>query len=223
MSTIQSICNRARDSYPNLTEANALIYLNEKLAEIFPSYGLRQKSTTINLTAGTQDYDLPAGCGRIHSAELWTSASSYVTLTPTSADHKDAFEDDWRGDASRGNPDQYMVLSVPSGNNTKMVLRLRPIPSVTTSAGYPVVILYWTERQDLTVMENTPPEIGNPSFLIDWICYQHTCRREPAKSEKHLADFERGLARWTAQQNNFVKGDQGIQIAFPGIASVRVE
>ena len=137
MRTIQFLINRLRSYKPLETfdEATILAFLEEEHRYLCSKYPILIQTTTINLVAGQQEYDLPSGTQMINSAVYALAADQSYALKGVG--YNATFNHDpWVNQRPNDHPREFYVRNGQIG--------VLPRPVSATDDGFPVVI---TESQ----------------------------------------------------------------------------
>ena len=148
-------------------------------------------TTTISLTAGTQEYQLADGIAKVWDASYFTSSSQWNPIRPTNVDS--LFEDigpNWQLQ-SAGQPWGFYERGGMIG--------FVPAPAVSTVGGYPSVTLYYTPATNLGLDDTLPTNI---SSVYPWVYRMSELmalggngpfEEKQARRDKYAALFENAM------------------------------
>ena len=152
----------------------------------------------ITLTAGDDSYALASNDLRIWAATYFQDANDTGTpLYATSVDTLDADYPLWRSQEN-GQPAFYWSLG--------QEVQFYPKPDTTTSAGYPNVTLYVSQRQTLVGTTDLPLVVRNYMAWVRYICWRFASEyaieraaKEWDNYQKELSDLQRLVDGMTAR------------------------
>lgn len=102
---------------------------------------IRSSSVDISLVAGTRQYTLGNALLRVERVEYWSNSSTCYPLHSVKRGDINLTGEDWIN--LEGTPARYMLESVvDTGNLAKPVLVLAESPTISTSGGYPKLVVY---------------------------------------------------------------------------------
>lgn len=151
----------ARLVYPDLSPTDAVKYLNIIRGEVLRRLKLYATTSTISLTAGTQEYALSAGIDRVEAVEYRRSAtqSDFMPVLPVSLDYLEQQETRFRA-YTNGEPRRFYL----SEGTTGPLIGFVPAPLTSTSSGYPIITLYEQAFTTLIVSDTFYDDL--PSCLV---------------------------------------------------------
>ena len=159
---VSDIVSDVQNHFPEATSAQIVAILNKIHARLCQQFRLVVGRETLSaFVAGTGEYSLPANVAEIYQATWYDSSSSFMVLQPTTVQTLDTRQQGWRSMPS-GYPLQYYVDGVLSVGGTQGTLGLYPAPSVSTSGGYPSLVLDVAYYQTLSSGSTMPPQV--PSY-----------------------------------------------------------
>ena len=189
--TVQSIVDQARLRFKDLTEAQAVIYLNEVYRDVIFDSRILVVQENVSITAGTREYVLSEKIVRCWSAMYVTSANnnSALNLIPVSSRELDANNPTWRYNVNGDPTDVYISVN----SSGQKVLGLYPTPATSTSGTYPRIELMVSKEasSDLTISDSLPEVIRDRSPWVWGICAKHSQLRYPEQFEQNNATYLR--------------------------------
>lgn len=164
--TKDTIVAKFRRQFPECSEGDGALLFDEAYKFLLRRLGMRRTYVEINLTAGTPDYDLNDTVLTVEDVwyltDVTANAQVGVQLEATRFDALISQEPGWRYPETKGVPSRYAVQSRPDEVfNSKSVIRLDPVPSVTTSSGVPVLRVFGTKHN--------PMPAGDDQIGEDWL------------------------------------------------------
>lgn len=156
-----------RESYPDCSTTLALSYLNQIMRNLCRTIPLYRTSAQISLTAATQEYSLSDTVGQIQQVIYESSTTGRRVLKHHPLDYLNQDDEVWRY-RSDGEPNSYYVTetaaSAPSG---ALKIGFDPTPITTTSGGYPIVTIYYSELPaDFVGADSSPQGLERPNVLV---------------------------------------------------------
>jgi len=221
-STVTQLLAKFARHYPECGSTRASQIFDDAHREINIRLRLRETVVSVNLTDGTQEYDLAATYQLIHSVFFFESASSYWPLEATSIDHLDVLDPYWRGrteSTDEGDPTKYYIRNTTDSDTSKQVIGFLPIPDTTTSAGYPIVKVYAHQEGTLTTSETLPASLLSDQIYVykmaEIFSAEHDFKKVAYWSDLYEKEFQRNLIHiknrqerldtsWTAASNGFM-------------------
>ncbi len=172
-STATQVIAKFRRTYPNCSATDAAELLTDVIKEMYSRLPIRNTSVNLNVTDGTQQYDLNAEFTKVHQVIYKPNANeeNWVRLEATNTDKLDLTEPRWRADLAEGTPTHYYITSAVSSDSAKNQIGFLPIPDTTTSAGYPIVTIFGTVNAALTSSETMPDNLLNDNVIVFGMCY----------------------------------------------------
>lgn len=198
--TAQNIINLARNTFPDMTTAKGVFYMNNIQKRLVHELGIRLTSKTISLTSGTREYTLGGTVATIEAVNYSTSATAWVNLTPTSTSELDIKQAGWEVDPATGTPYSFYIRPVLSGTTTDAFkIGFYPTPDTTTATGYPIVRIDYADNQDFTVAgvasETIPESVMEPLVYVQGLRWLHCVDTRPGEAEIYYAAFAESLER----------------------------
>lgn len=129
--TATQALQRAQVTYPEITSALGLAYLNDEWAELAARYNLMDDELWVALTAEDQEFTIAESLARMKEVRLYTGADTSQKLTLTYETEKDLYESGWRTRQS-GTPTEYLFGSETSSNTGVRTISLIPKPDTTS-------------------------------------------------------------------------------------------
>ncbi len=189
--TVQSIVDQARIRFKDITEAQAVIYLNEIYRDVIFDLRVLVTQENVSLVADQREYVLDQKIVRVWSANYVTSANnnSALTLNPVSIRELDNVTPTWKYMASGQPVDAYISVN----SSGQKVLGLDPKPSTGTSGTYPRVELMVSKEasSDLAIGDSLPEVIRDRSPWVWGIITKHAQLRYPEQYENAYQTYQR--------------------------------
>lgn len=189
--TVQSIVDQARIRFKDITEAQAVIYLNEIYRDVIFDLRVLVTQENVSLVADQREYVLDQKDVRVWSVAYATSANDNTTLilNPVSSRELDNTTPPWRYMASGQPVDAYVSVN----SSGQKVLGLDPKPSVGTSGTYPrlEVMVSKEASSDLTISDSLPEVIRDRSPWVWGIISKHSQLRYPEQFETNYQTYQR--------------------------------
>ena len=209
MSTFAQVITRARATFPDMSSARALGYAKTAHSRIMERLNIRHTSKTINITDGTKTYDLGAEVGRIYAVIYALSDTDARVLTFTSYDEKDLKDPEWRISTQEGDPEEFLIqstITTPTRSD-KAQITFIPTPGTTTSGGYPIVTIYYSDKSEVTADTMTlPVTLLDEELYVNAICmlYAKDSAKQHYEWHKNLyeEDVQRCLNAYKQQASN---------------------
>jgi hypothetical protein len=209
-STVTQVLAKFARRYPDVDAATQLVLFLDAHKRLLSRVQVRNDVQYVSLTAGTQEYDLSGQVFKIHSAYLQQDSQTQVPLIERSTDELDAMRWGWRNPAYTGNPIEYYITAADSGDTGQTTIGFVPIPSTTTSNGYPQVALYCTTYQDLTTTDAVPAGLLNDNYYLYEMYAKWAAFAEPEQADFWQAKAEAELdLNQEHVQNLQAKGTSG--------------
>lgn len=220
-STVTQVIDKFQRHYPECGDTRAGEVFADAHREINLRLRLRETVVSVNLTDGTQEYDLAATNQLIMSVVYYESATSYWVLDATTIDHLDTLDPGWRlriTSDDEGDPTQFYLRQVVDTDTSKQVIGFIPIPDTTTSAGYPIVKVYCHQEGTITASETLPASLLSDQIYIYKMCSIYAPEHSPEKTgfwtalyeeeyQRNLIHIKNRIERldtsWTAKSNGF--------------------
>lgn len=189
--TVQSIVDQARIRFKDLTEAQAVIFLNEIYKDAIYDLRVLVTQENVSLVAAQREYTLSERIVRVWTAS-YVTASGYnngMQLNPTSSRALDANKPEWR----YMNPGQPQDAYVTVNSSGQKVLGLDPMPSTSTSGTYPRIELMVSKEpaSDLTISDSLPEVIRDRSPWVWGIIAKYSQIRYPEQYENNYQTYLR--------------------------------
>jgi hypothetical protein len=220
-STVTQVLAKFARHYPECGSTRAGEVFADAHREINIRLRLRETVVSVNLTDGTQEYDLAATYQLIQSVVYYESATSYWVLEPTSIDHLDVLDPTWRTrntSTDEGDPTMYYIRQVVDTDTSKQNIGFLPIPDTTTSAGYPIVKVYSHQEGTITSSETLPSSLLSDQIYIykmaEIYSAEHDLGKNPYWFDLYEKEYQRNAIHiknriehldtsWTAKANGF--------------------
>ena len=178
---VSTVVGDALRAYKDLTQADALTYLNYVLKKAAYDYRIFITQENIALTAGTPVYTLNDRTIKVWSAQYALSATpqNSYRLVPTSDREMDADSPGWRYFTGSGDPNEYYVI--PSSTGAPQ-LGLWPTPITSSTPTYPRVELQISqEPTSVIISDSMPAIIRDPAAWTLGIIARHCFLNHPEK------------------------------------------
>lgn len=188
MSTVQNVVDKFRRRYPTCSSERGIEIFNDVHRELCSRCQLRNLVETVPVTSGVGEYDLAAEVVTIHEAyyERSSDPSTWTSLLERSLDEYVARRRGWRATSASSEPLEYYVTSAVSGNSSKAQLGLWPLPSISSSDGYPRVRVYATSVVPLAAEDPVPPQVLNDNVYM----YGMFAKWEAERQDGNLSDLQ---------------------------------
>lgn len=169
MDACSTVIDDFQSRFPDISDANALRLLNMIHKRIVARLGIRDNTLDISLTDGTRLYDLAEDAVQIRAAHYVSSATDgdHHVLYETSQDKLDLTDTGWRRRPHEEKPRAYYIATAINTRTSKKQIGFDPIPPTTTDAGYPKVVLYITDVDDLQAADTLPTAIQDSQIYLD--------------------------------------------------------
>jgi hypothetical protein len=171
-SSVTSIITRAQIRYPELGSSIAQQFFNDAHHFVLEKLQVRNTTSTVSLTANTQQYDLDATISKVHEAyyERSSEPGTWQVLYEKSLDQLIVESKGWRTTGTSNIPYYYYITSATDTDSGKPQIGFYPIPNAGTSGTYPRVKLYVTQYADLTGSETVPSSLLDDKIYVYQIC-----------------------------------------------------
>lgn len=187
--TVQDTIDGLHVAYPQVEDAQALIYFRQVHREILAHAQIETKEQQIDLTAGQREYPLD-DIAVVRAAYLAKSTIDIKKLAPTSTDWLDEHVPTWRATSEQGEPVRFYVEDANVG--------LDPIPDTTTSAGFPKLLVYGTDNQALTETDNIPKGIPSIRVYVEGMKRLYASDRDPSRFDQWDQSYQAELHKTLA-------------------------
>jgi hypothetical protein len=190
---VQDIIDSARETYPTMSSAKGLAYLNRVRRSVLSMVPLVQSANTISITDGTANYLYAAAATRIQSARYAASATDINNLIFTSKDKLDWTMPYWR-QMGKGRP---IWIMLEADNEGKPQIRVVPTPNVTTDVGtgYPQIQLFDDINEDLEIGDTIYDDIENTLVYETAILKEWARKHDVGAYQARVADYETEMAK----------------------------
>ena len=162
--TKDAVVGKFRRQFPECAVADGRLLFDEAYKFLLRRLAMRRTSVDVPLTAGQAEYDLADSVLTVedvwHLTDLTPGAQVGSALTAARFDALDGQESGWRYPEVQGVPVRYAIESRMAGGDSKSVLRLDPVPAVSTDSGVPIVRVFGAQYGAL----GNSDEIGE-----DWL------------------------------------------------------
>lgn len=212
--TVQDTIDGLRVAYPQIEEAQALIYFRQVHREILAQAQIETKEQQIDLTQGQREYALDQ-IAVVRAAYLVKSASDIKMLTPTSTDWLEEHRPIWRATQEQGEPTHFYI---EDGN-----IGLDPNPDTTTTAGFPKLLVYGTDNQALIITDDIPVAIPSIRVYIEGMKRLYASDRDPARFDQWDKTYQNELHKTLATINATTEDLDAPRLVPAWMKNVRVE
>jgi hypothetical protein len=163
--TVANVVDNALRVYPDLSQADAVAYLNYAWRDLCASIRLEQETlVSVNVTEGTAKYALDADALRVWEAYWKTASNTYIVLKGHTIADIGTSNSKYRVEAN-GTPTGYYI----EGG----YIALTPPPRTSTSGSYPVLVYFATIPTTWSYGYTALPVIPCEDALVAGICYRH--------------------------------------------------
>lgn len=190
MPTVQDTIDGLHVSYPQVSDAQALIYFRQVHREVLDAAQIENGEEEIALTQGQREYTVTTTT--VRAAYYYRSATDVKKLTPTSTDWLDENAPTWRADNEQGEPTHFYVEDGKLG--------LHPVPDETT-ATYPKVTLYGTTYSALVAEDDIPIAIPTVRVYVEGMKRLYASDRDPSRFQDWDAIYQSELHKALAHIN----------------------
>ncbi len=143
--------------------------VNKTQVALCEEFALYTNIVDFTLVAGQREYVIPETYKTLFSANyIQASSAQPIYLTESSVDELDNENPGWRTTFT-GVPFRWYEWSNSNGNP---VVGFDPIPSTSSSAGYPTIRLVVGLYVPLTATDSLPQTIRGSSVYREGLCYQ---------------------------------------------------
>lgn len=157
LSTLTTDLKRVfQDAFTSACE-RALNLAHRDLISVAPD--VARNETTISVASGTHSYDLPSDIGEVLDAVWRTGSAAGQRLKFTTRQQlgNDLSGDNYWAYKAAGTPEYYALEgNVSGGVTSQFKLILHPTPSVSTTAGFPAVVVVHSEAKTLANSDTIP-------------------------------------------------------------------
>lgn len=191
--TVQSIIDNARETYPTMSSARALGYLNTVRRSVLSMVPLVQSANTISVVNGTANYLYAAAATRIQSARYAASETDITNLIFTSKDKLDFDMPYWR-QMGLGRP---IWIMLENDNTGRPQIRVVPTPNVDTDVvtGYPQIQLFDDINTDLILTDTIHDDVENTLIYETAILKEWARKHDVAMYASRVQDYENEMAK----------------------------
>lgn len=178
--TVQELISLARGHFEGFDSGEALVFLQAVHNDLLRRVRVRPDSALdVDLVAGTGRYALPSDVLRIWDAAYVASSSESSPLRAKSVDELDSEDGGtWRR-ASTGMPLSY--------DERAGEVWLSPTPSLSTTDGYPKVVLQVTRTTALAMSDALPTAVPDWEAWLYGLCRRYAAMKSPASVQMFLA------------------------------------
>ena len=201
--TVASIITAAKRRYPDMTDAEAVEFLNTVRGWVMSELQLRRTTLTVNLTADTQEYSLNAAVFAVDQVRYTRSSTQgdFKVLRAVSLYELDATSQDWRKLES-GEPSSFYIYN---GTTGPMIGLDRPAPT-TTSSGYPILTIDVNQNNALSNGDTLYDDLPNAKVYVYGIRREFAEDKDNANVAAWDEMFNRELNRAQSYMNKKNRG-----------------
>jgi hypothetical protein len=199
MPTVQDCIDGLHVSYPQVEDAQALIYFRQVHRDLLANAQIETGEELLDLTAGQREYalDQTDKIVVVRAAYFIKSAQDATKLTPVSTDWLDTYDPTWRTSTQQGRPQRFYIEDGKVG--------LDPVPDTTTAAGFPQVALYGTTYQALVTTDEVPEIVPTVRVYVEGMKRLYASDRDPALFAQWDAIYQSELHKALAHINGQVE------------------
>lgn len=170
--------------YPDCAGTTPQSLFNTANREILDRANLRLTQVTINLVAGTREYDLVGTNLRVQTANYIQASGDWYALLSTSTDWLDFNLPGWRNNPNQVQPTRFYVSSVDDGSGgSKQVLGTDWLPDTTTTGGYPIIILTTEQESSLSGTDTLPDALLSEMAHVYRMCELWSARNDRTNTQ----------------------------------------
>lgn len=193
--TVQDTIDGLHVSYPQCSDAQALIYFRQVHREILNAAQIENGEEDVALTAGQREYAITSTT--VRAAYYYRSAADVTKLAPTSTDWLDGNVPTWRADQEQGEPTHFYIEDGKIG--------LHPVPDQTT-ATYPKVTVFGTTYSALVAEDPLPVALPSIRVYVEGMKRLYASDRDPARFNDWDAIYQSELHKALAHINSTIEG-----------------
>lgn len=208
--TVSEIVSLARGHFETFDSGEALALLQPVHNALCRQVRVRpDESVSLLITAGVSEYAVPDAL-RIWDVCYMKDASSSVPLRPRSVDELDyGTYGAWRREAG-SSPVWY---DERAGN-----LVLYPAPSVTSSGGYPKVVVTVSKSQTLEMATALPDAVCDHEAWLYGLCRRYAAMKSPDKVQMFVALEKDSLQRLKSySQGKAIRQKPNVRSSIPRV------
>ena len=196
MPTVQDCIDGLHVSYPQVEDAQALIYFRQIHRELLAQAQIETGSEAIDLTAGQREYALDQNdkITVVRAAYYKKSATDVTKLTPVSTDWLDEHASTWRTTTEQGEPQRFYIEGAKIG--------LDPVPNANTTEG---LLLYGTTYQALVTTDPIPEIVPSIRVYVEGMKRLYASDRDPAMFKEWDDMYRRELHAALAHINGQIE------------------
>lgn len=201
---------RVQRIFPDFVNSTAQAeYANRVHRELLTHVPLRVTTRDIAFTTA-QEYALQDSEMRVWSVELYTSATSHTALLETSVEYLNSQERQWRSKPASNVTNRFYVWS----NTTGRVIGLVPAPASAASGGYPLIRLYVSTADTLTLQSEIVAGLLNDDLYTYGMAARFAEDEHRDQADYWLAKYWEAIDR--EREFYFGKNVQDRQQIIPG-------
>jgi len=205
MATAGDIIDLVQLTFSHASDEECLADLQIIHNELCFDFKLKPSTGTITtLVAGTREYTLPTGTGRVDQVRYHRSAtrSDFKILIPTHVDKLDELDSRWRG-KNNGEPQQFYIQNGKIG--------LVPPPDTATSGSYPQIQIDISSVETLADATVMPSSVISHQAWVDGVHMRVAARCKDDRYGIYRQAYQDERKRLGEQMNKFAR-DFKVQI-----------
>ncbi len=190
---------QCRQHCPDLTVANAELLFNDIYREVMMDVDFTTEAVdSINLTAGTRLYNLPATSMQVHRVTIQTAASTFLSVSPADIGALDKKQPLWRTVSATP------ALPISQWYIDSDKLGLYPIPDTTTSGSYPVALVYSQKSPTAALVsaDVLPNSIPSIEPFMYGVLARFTSAWQPSRAPFYIQQYLRSRAAMDRYTNS---------------------
>jgi hypothetical protein len=197
-STVTAIITEFRSLfYTDCSEATAQTLFNEAYKHVLMNIKCRTAEVILTVTAGTREYTLAEVNQQVNFAywEPSTDLASSWQLQECNLDSLSIVEPGWQSSGgSTSQPTRYYTTNVSNSDGAIIKIGLDPIPSTTSSGGYPRVRLNVTQYSTLTASETVPEGLLDDNVYLFYMAWRWAIRQDREQMNMWKDAYRESLA-----------------------------
>ena len=199
MATVSDVINTAysllneTSSSSFVSDTISLNFVNEAIRDVYLRTMIIVSSTTINVTSGDYQYDLPSNFMAIPTRDAYKNICTYITVSGAETELKyKQLPDFFPKSATNGTPAYFTIKF--SASSPFMEILLDPTPNATGT----INLLYIPQPKLLTSTSATIPLPHNLTMpLAYYVCWLYKYRdRDPAIGDRFFVMYDAMLRKY---------------------------
>lgn len=207
--TVNDVINQARQHFPDLTAANALVLFNDIYKEVMMDVDFEIEAVHNEpLVANQRTYPLPATVMQVHKVIYFESATVSKALAPGTLADLDKKSPLWRTEVAT--TEKPVAQWYTDGEK----LGLYPAPATSASPTYPRVSIYYqpSPATDLVGTDPIPDNIPSIEAFLYGVCYRFAAAWNPTRTQFYQVQYLRARAALDKYLNNRSSANIGLEI-----------